>query len=208
MRMLSKLFFALALLSTAASGAHAALLFDDGTGNFTSFRTASNPPSGAGLGIAVSTTTSLTNIGADIAMPSGGNVEFMIWDATNSTLLLTSASEAMGSSSTPAYVTSPNFNFTLNAGQTYYFGVIGDNDININFWVPPQSFDQNGLSALLVGNSNYTNFASPLFTGIGGGEMALQLFGTQNVPEPITLSLFGTGLAGAVAMRRRKKIAA
>ena len=29
--------------------------------------------------------------------------------------------------------------------------------------------------------------------------------GTQNVPEPITLSLFGAGLAGAVAIRRRKK---
>lgn len=29
----------------------------------------------------------------------------------------------------------------------------------------------------------------------------------SNVPEPITLSLFGAGLAGAVAMRRRKKAA-
>jgi hypothetical protein len=29
--------------------------------------------------------------------------------------------------------------------------------------------------------------------------------GTQTVPEPITLSLFGAGLAGAAALRRRKK---
>jgi len=27
----------------------------------------------------------------------------------------------------------------------------------------------------------------------------------RSVPEPLTLSLFGAGLAGAVAMRRRKK---
>jgi len=27
----------------------------------------------------------------------------------------------------------------------------------------------------------------------------------EPIPEPITLSLFGTGLAGAVAMRRRRK---
>lgn len=30
-------------------------------------------------------------------------------------------------------------------------------------------------------------------------------YGSTAVPEPITLSLFGAGLAGAVAMRRRKK---
>ncbi len=31
---------------------------------------------------------------------------------------------------------------------------------------------------------------------------------TESVPEPLTLSLFGAGLAGAAAMRRRKKMAA
>jgi hypothetical protein len=28
---------------------------------------------------------------------------------------------------------------------------------------------------------------------------------TENVPEPLTLSLFGAGLAGGFAMRRRRK---
>jgi len=32
--------------------------------------------------------------------------------------------------------------------------------------------------------------------------------GTVGVPEPLTLSLFGAGLVGAAAMRRRKKVAA
>ena len=37
---------------------------------------------------------------------------------------------------------------------------------------------------------------------IGTGDGALII---QEVPEPITLTLFGAGLAGAAALRRRKK---
>jgi hypothetical protein len=42
--------------------------------------------------------------------------------------------------------------------------------------------------------NNYDNFGSITFD-----------VSAASVPEPITLSLFGTGLAGAVAMRRRRK---
>lgn len=45
--------------------------------------------------------------------------------------------------------------------------------------------------------------AATTFLASGGGQFA----SPNQVPEPITLSFFGVGLAGAVAMRRRKKSA-
>jgi hypothetical protein len=166
-------------------------------GDFTSFRGPGEDP-GAGQGIAVSTATSLTNIAVDLAMPNAGNVKFMIWDSTNSSLLLITPPEAVAASATPAYVESPNFSFTLNPGNTYFFGVIGDNAIDINFYnPPPPAFNQNGLDALLTGNTNYDNFASPTPLGNGSAEMTLRLFGTQAaVPAP----LIGHGLPVLLAV--------
>jgi hypothetical protein len=208
----------LAALLLPVGGAQAALLFDNGTGNFTSFRNAAtNPPLGAGQGIAVSTTTNLTNIAVDLAMPAGGDVKFLIFNSTNSTLLLSTPAEALPASGSPAYVQSPNFGFTLNPGNTYYFGVIGDNDIDINFYVTPPPLppnNQNGLDALLTGNSNYDNFASPVLATanpFGGGEMTLRLSGTQAVPAPLigrglpVLLAVGGMLFGAKLLERRGK---
>ena len=57
----------------------------------------------------------------------------------------------------------------------------------------------NGLFALGAGNHSLTG----IFEGVvGNGEGSLIV---QEVPEPITLTLFGAGLAGAAALRRRKK---
>jgi hypothetical protein len=200
----------LAAVLLPVSGAQAALLFDDGTGNFTSTRGPGDFP-GAGQGIAVSTATNLTNIAVDLNMPNAGDVKFMIWDSTNTSLLLITPPEAVAASGTPAYVESPNFSFTLNPGSTYFFGVIGDNNIDINFYVPPQTFNQNGLDALLTGNTNYDNYASPTPLGNGGGEMTLRLFGTQAaVPAPLIghgLPIFlavGGILFGAMFRQRSK----
>jgi hypothetical protein len=186
----------LAAVLLPVGGAHASLLFDNGTGDFTRSRGPGNNP-GAGQGIAVSTTTSLTNIAVDLAMPNAGNVKFMIWDSTNSSLLLITPPEAVAASATPTYVESPNFSFTLNPGNTYFFGVIGDSAIDINSYQPPVAFNQNGLDALF---------------GNGLDEMTLRLFGTQAaVPAPLighglpVLLAVGGMLFGAKLFERSKK---
>jgi hypothetical protein len=43
------------------------------------------------------------------------------------------------------------------------------------------------------------------FYGDNSGQQVLDVSSVRNVPEPLTLSLFGTGVLGAAAMRRRKK---
>jgi hypothetical protein len=72
-------------------------------------------------------------------------------------------------------------------------------------------------NAILALNGNDTaKAAQALFTGIESGEAYLNIHTSRNpggeirgflvlVPEPVTLSMFGIGLAGAVALRKRRK---
>jgi hypothetical protein len=182
-----------------AGGAQAGLLFDAGAGNGTTGRPAD---SGIGTGVSVSTTTTLTQMAISLAMPNGGDIKYMIWDGTDSTLLF-SETQAVAASGSTSYVLSTLFSFTLDAGSTYYFGVIGDNSLNVNYIFPATSVTQNGLTSLNSGNTNYNTFADPTPTSGGGTTMTLQLYGNQTaVPEPSAFVPVAIGV-GVFLLRKR-----
>ena len=187
---------------------HASLLFDTGPGNTTTSRPQGGAFNGVGTPVTVSTTTNLTNIAMDIMMPNGGNITYMIWDSSDTTLLF-SETQALAPTGSLSFVLSTAFSFALVAGQTYNFGVISDATTNGAFTISDFStsatFTQNGLSSICC-NTNYNNFASPTPNGGGGATIALDLYGTQaSAPEPGTFAMFGGAALALIGYRRIRR---
>lgn len=94
---------------------------------------------------------------------------------------------------------------------------------NGTFYVDAQPSYEADLHLTFLGNLSVAVADNPIIGGLGGPSWeCIDLyscyipeygdtryiangFASAPVPEPITLSLFGTGLVGAIAMRRRKK---
>jgi hypothetical protein len=185
---------ALILIPTRA---HADLLLD--TGTLTSSSTERDPGSiGFGQGVSVTTTTSLTQFAMYLESPTGGNAKYMLWDATNTNLLLSDI-VPLTSSTSPDWILSDPLSFTLLSGNTYYFGAIQDGNTGLiaPFFFPLSSISQNGLTTLDTGNANYEDFLAPVFSSLAGGGFPLRLYGTQGivntVPEPSSALLL-TGM--------------
>ena len=159
---------------------------------------------GAGQAVTVSTTQDITDMAFFLDQPNGGDLKFMIWDAMNSTLLFSSTLNP-GPSFSPSWVFSLPFNFAVNAGQTYWFGVITDHSfMSVGTIIPSISYSNNGLTAVTSGSSNYVSYSSPAFSAISGGmQIGLQLDG-QPVPEPGSLMLLGSGVLCLAGTARRQ----
>jgi PEP-CTERM motif len=201
MRKLSLTLLTLVAVACLASAAFADnLVFDLSPANGFTSRDAG---SGIGQGVSVTTTQTINDMQFYLNLPNGGDLKFFIFDSTNTNLLYLQEETGIGASQNPAWISSPEFNYTLQAGSTYYFGVISDASASIGYIFPPINYSNNGLTALTSGNSNYSGYGEPVFAGNGAAEVALRL-GTSPVPEPGSMMLMGTGVLGLAGVLRRK----
>jgi PEP-CTERM motif len=188
----------LAVLCFATSAFADQIVFDlSPATNFTS----RGPGNGIGQGVSVQTTQTLSDMEFYLDMPNGGDLKFFIYDSTNTSLLFLNTVSNIAPIQNPTWVASP-VNFTLQAGETYYFGVISDANTDIGYIYPPINYSNNGLTALTSGNSNYTGYGVPVFSGNGAAQAALRL--SESVPEPSSLVMLGAGVLGVAGMLRRK----
>ncbi len=198
MRKLSLLMFTLAILCLATTAFADNIVFDLSPTNGTTSRGAGD---GTGQGVSVQTTQTLSDVEFYLDSPNGGNFKYFVYDSTNTNLLFLTTFN-VGPISQMTWVAAP-VNFTLQAGQTYNFGVISDSSADYGYIFPPINYSNNGLTAITTGNDNYTGYGIPVFSGNGGAEIGLRL-SEASVPEPGSMVLLGTGVLGLAGVLRRK----
>lgn len=143
-------------------------------------------------------TGTITNIGFDL--PGARSNSFMITSSTNSNYFV--VHDLSASSGAQNFVDS--FDFVLhnksNGNQTFGGG-------SVNNGIGPGSSatftimgDFTGLTAQQIAQAVYARFQA-----VNGGDSDVGRGNGAPIPEPMTMLLFGTGLAGVAARARRRR---
>jgi len=199
MKLIRNIFAACALLLASAT-CPAALLFD--TGDSTS-QGSLFADSGRAQRIDVTTDTMLTQIGLQIQ--GTGNGKFVIFGESVDNVLLTV--DTTINQDVMDWVYSDSFSFLLEAGKSYYIGLLTDSNITLGFVDPLDiSTTQNGITFSML-LANYVGLEEPMFIPSKPGtvNLGMQLYSEQaSVPEPSTIVLVA-GAMGLVALCHRRR---
>ena len=182
-----------------------AQLLNTGVGSYTSYNGAGE---GLGEGVDVSTATTLTQFGFYLGTPNAlTSVKYLIYDATANALVYSQTKSIASATADNTLVLSDPLSYALQAGRTYYFGIVANDSLTVSYsLVPPTPLSANGL-ALDDPNILFSGFDAPTTDlSTAGASIAVQLYGTQGTtsvtPEPGSLLLVSLGLAGAGVVAR------
>ena len=169
---------------------------------------------GVGQAVHVDTTTNIDAFGFYLSQANGGNLNFFLIDESNPGVTILNDTVAAPTGSKKAWTYLTDLDVTLNAGDTYIFGVYGNDRMAIG--LDPFSTSSVGMS-LPSGPSSYyftgtTQGAAIAGTlnaaGLSTADVGLQVIDPPPAaPEPSSLVLLGTGiLATAGVMHSRIKL--
>ncbi len=191
----------IAAAMTMAPAMAQAQLFSTGLGTGESFRDAALGP---GQRVTAAQTTQVTSFGFWMGVEGTVDLKFMIWDAAGANILFQQV-KTVSSVAPGSLVMSNPMSFTMNAGQTYEFAVLGNGNYSVSFFFNPPAVTQNGLS-LAGANRNYGPYGAPVLKEQANATMAIRIDGTQTtVPEPTSVALFSVGLTALGIAARRKR---
>jgi len=162
----------------------------------------------------------ITNIKVSL---EGGALNYQLWgdvlglpNGSKAIFGQTNSSENFDTSDYYQFFSDKGIGFNGIGGCTYYGDLSPSEQATCTANLPVISFDLNGVamsvtdcgSILNTGGYDFVNSSSDGNESIGWHAICTDVTTRGNgVPEPVTLSVFGVGLIGAFAARRRRKTA-
>jgi hypothetical protein len=202
--------FAIAALMLGASAwSQATVVFDSSLGSSYWFTTSETRPSDWNYAAVLKFDQDVTvsQIGVFTSVDNDQDIKFLVFDSASdggSGALLLSDQKSFLANPTQTFIYSDVIDFTFQANHTYDVGILGSTGTLTGFW-GIGDYTQNGITGV-SNNANFQSFVAPTTGGYAGVVPYIQLVTADGaVPEPASAALFGLGMLGFAAARRKSK---